>query len=177
MQHLKNEKMKKIILLITLVVCFASCEQEKTAFIDNTKLFNEYQEKIDIEARLKSKGEKYQKRVDSISRAFQAEKIDFSSKAESMPQKKAQEQYNAIMQKEQVLSQQLQIENQSLQQESQAKVDSLIKKVRAFVKDYGKKNQYSYIFGNTESGSVLYGQEAKDITDAVLKELNESYKQ
>ncbi len=176
MQLLKIEKMKKVILLIILVGSFISCQQEKNAFVNKEKLFNDYQEKKDIEAKLKAKGEKYQKRVDSLSRALQAEKIEFSSKQSSMPQKKAQEQYNAIMQKEQLLSQQLQVENQELQKENQTQIDSLVKKVTGFVKSYGEKNQYSYIFEKADANSIFYGQESKDITDLILKELNDSYK-
>ena len=159
-----------------VVGSFLSCQQEKTAFIDNAKLLSEYQQKKDIEAKFKVKAENYQKRADSLSRAFQAEAMDFDSKSKSMPQAKAQEQYNMLMQKRQMMGQQLQAEENQLQQESQVEVDSLVKKVRDFVKDYGKKNEYTYIFGSTENGSILYGVEAKDITEAVLKELNDSYK-
>jgi len=52
----------------------------------------------------------------------------------------------------------------------------LVKKVKSFVKEYGKDNGYTYILGANEAGSVLYGEEKKDITKEVLKVLNESYK-
>ncbi len=39
----------------------------------------------------------------------------------------------------------------------------------------GKENNYNIIFGATDQGSILYGKEQKDLTDIVLKELNEDY--
>ena len=42
------------------------------------------------------------------------------------------------------------------------------------LKDVIRKN-YNIIFGATEQGSILYGKEQKDLTDIVLKELNEDY--
>lgn len=175
MQLDKINKMKKIFLVLMMVASLTSCEQEKTAFVDNTKLLSEYQQKKDIEATFKVKAEDYQKRADSISRAFQAEAMAFEAKSKTISQNKAQEEYNLLMQKRQLMGQQLQAEEQKLQQESQVQIDSMVKKVKEFVHEYGKTNQYTYIFGSTEASSILYGVETKDITEIVLKELNASY--
>jgi|SRR5690606_16840401 len=168
--------MKKIFLILLIGVSLASCKQDKIAFVDSTKLINEYQEKIDIEAQFKTKADKFQKRADSLSRAFQGEAMEFENKSKTLSQTAAQEQYGALMQKRQAMGQQLQAEELQIQQEGQTEMDSLVKKIRTFVKDYGEKNQYTFILGSNEAGSVLYGEKAKDITEEVLKELNEAYK-
>ncbi|QLE01121.1 OmpH family outer membrane protein [Galbibacter sp. BG1] len=168
--------MKKLILIGALSIMAISCQQNKIAFVDNTKLINEYQEKIDIEAKYKGKIEKFDKKTDSLSRAFQSEAQSFEAEAKSLPQSQAQEKYNSLLQKRQAMSQQLQMEEQKLSQESQQEIDSLIKKVRTFVKDYGKEKGYTFVLGSNEAGSVLYGEESKDITSEVLKEINEEYK-
>ena len=168
--------MKKIFLTLLIGVSLASCQQDKIAFVDSTKLINEYQEKIDIEAQFKTKADKFQKRADSLSRAFQGEAMEFENKSKSLSQSAAQEQYNVLMQKRQTMGQQLQAEELQIQQEGQTEMDTLVKKIRTFVKDYGEKNQYTFILGSNEAGSVLYGEKSKDITEAVLKELNEAYK-
>ncbi|HAB29043.1 MAG TPA: hypothetical protein DCE27_16150, partial [Xanthomarina gelatinilytica] len=77
---------------------------------------------------------------------------------------------------QQMLQQRIQAEEQQISQESQAEIDSLISKVRNFVKDYGKKNGYTYIFGSNEGGSVMYGAEANDLTKVILDALNADYK-
>ena len=64
---------------------------------------------------------------------------------------------------------------QQIAQESQTLNDSIINRVKAFVQDYGKSNNYNFILGSNEAGSVLYGEEASDLTQEILKALNENY--
>lgn len=167
--------MKKIIIGGFAIFSLVSC-QDKIAYVDNTKLLNEYQEKKDIEAKLKEQINKYEQKRDSISKAFQAEAQAFDAQARNLEQSVAQKKYNELMQKSQILQQHLQQEEQKIQLESQKQMDSLLSKVKKSIKDYGKEKGYTFILGANEGGSVLYGNEKKDITDEVVKSLNEKYK-
>ena len=167
--------MKKIIYAFALLGIVA-CQQEKIAFVDNVTLMDEYQEKIDIEAKYKSKAETITKRRDSISQAFQIEAQAFQIKAQKMAPKKAQEEYALLQQRGQFIGQQLQQEEQLLQIASQKQMDSIITKVKDEIKAYGKANNYTYILGGGVGGSVIYGAEANDVTAPILKLLNDKYK-
>lgn len=167
--------MKNILVATLAVAGLVACQQSNIAFVDNGKLVNDYQEKKDIEAGVKAKVTAFNQRKDSISRAFQVEAQDFQSKESKLPKSEAQKQYNVLLQKSQYLQQQLQYEEQQIQQESQTKMDTVVKKIKDFVKEYGKKHRYTYILGANEAGSVLYGNTTNDITDEVLKALNEQY--
>lgn len=168
--------MKKVILGLVFITLMA-CQQEKIGYVDNVKLMNEYQEKIDVEARFKVKADALSKKRDSISQAFQIEAQAFQSKAQSMPQQEAQEEYAAFQQKGQFIGQQLQQEDQQLQASGQVEMDSVISNVKKEIEAYGKANGYSYILGGGEGGSVLYGTAKNNLTDDVIKMLNEKYKQ
>ncbi|UWX54961.1 OmpH family outer membrane protein [Maribacter litopenaei] len=168
--------MKKIILAITTLI-LASCQQEKIAFVDNVKLMNEYQEKIDIEAKYKEKAEALGKKRDSISQIFQAQANDFQTRAQNMSQTKAQEEYAQFQQRGQQMGQQLQMEDQKLQLEGQTEMDSVVSKVKKEIQAYGKANGYSYILGGGDGGSVLYGKETNDITSEIIELLNNKYKE
>ncbi|MCB0372777.1 MAG: OmpH family outer membrane protein [Muricauda sp.] len=167
--------MKKIMVLAVALTAMA-CQQNKIGYVDSVKLMDEYQEKIDVEARFKTKADALTKKRDSISQSFQMELQAFQTKAQSMSQKNAQEEYGQLQQRGQFIGQQLQQEEQQLQQVSQVEMDSLVKKVKKEIKDYGKANGYTYILGGGDGGSVLYGEEANDLTDAILKILNDKYK-
>lgn len=168
--------MKKIFTALTVLVAFMSCqEQDKVAFIDNGEVINDYQMKIDLEDRFKVKDEAFKKRTDSIGQAFQIEAQAFNLAASKMSKKAQQEKYQELGQKQQMLQQQIQYEQQIMQQEFNVEMDSVISKVNDFVADYGKKNGYTFILGKNQAGSVMYGAEAKDITDAVTKAINEDY--
>lgn len=167
--------MKIPFLSAVALLMLASC-QDKVVYVDNTKLLNEYQEKKDLESTLQGKINSYSRKRDSLSRAFQLEAQQFESQAQSLGQAIAQRKYSELMQKSQILQQHLMQEEQAIQSESQSKMDTLLTKVKKFVKDYGKNKGYTYILGANEGGSVLYGDDAKNITDDVVKALNDSYK-
>ncbi|PRX56914.1 OmpH family outer membrane protein [Flagellimonas meridianipacifica] len=167
--------MKKIIIPI-MALLIMSCEQDKIGYVDNVKLMDGFQEKIDIEAKFKTKVEALTKKRDSISQAFQLELQQFQNKAQKMSQKSAQEEYALLQQKGQFVGNQLQQEEQQLQQTSQTEMDSLVSKVKREIRAYGETNGFTYILGGGDGGSVLYGKVGKDLTDELLKILNDKYK-
>lgn len=170
-----ERNMKKIVFGVLAMSLLVACQQDKIGFIDNSKLVNDYEEKKIIEEKFKSKAQRFDKKMDSISKMLQMEAQAFDASASKLSQKAMQEKYNEIMQKRQFYQQQLQMEEQQIQQEGQKEMDSLVNKVKKFVKDYGKNNGYTYILGANEAGSVLYGKDEKDITEVVLKALNDEY--
>ena len=167
--------MKKIMILAIAITAMA-CQQNKIGFVDSVKLMDEYQEKIDVEARFKTKADAVRHKRDSISQSFQMELQAFQTKAQKMSQQKAQEEYGGIQQRGQMIGQRLQQEEQQLQATGQVEMDSLVQKVKKEIKEYGKANGYTYILGGGDGGSVLYGEEANDLTQAILKILNDKYK-
>lgn len=169
--------MKHIFSAVLIALAFTSCQQQKIAYVDNSTLINEIQEKKDLEAKFQVKEEVFKKKADSISQAFQLEVQQTQLTAQKSSQKKAQELMNGLQQKQSLLQQQMQFEQQQLAQSFQTEIDSLITKVKDFVKDYGKTNGYTYILGTSESAaSVLYGTDENDLTQTILDALNGEYK-
>ena len=182
--------MNKIILGVALMLSLASCQQgQKIAFVDNSKLLDDYQEKKDLEALLKGKIDKYQHKRDSISQAFQVKAQApplqlllyrgqvkaqaFEAQAKTLAPAVAQQKYSELAHESQLLQQQLMAEEQAIQEESRTKMDTLLKKVKNFIKEYGKQHSYDFILGANDGGSVHYGKADKDITADIVKALNE----
>ena len=167
----------RILILCMVLLLAVSCQQNKIGYVDNVKLMDGYQEKIDVEESYKAKSDQLNKRRDSISQAFQLEAQAFQTKAQSLSQKAAQEEYEELQQRGQFIGQQLQQQEQMLQQQGQQEMDSVVNRVKETIQQYGKDNGYTYILGGGEGGSVLYGDETHDVTEAILEILNEAYKQ
>lgn len=167
--------MKNVVWILAIVL-LASCKQEKIGYVDNVKLMDEYQEKVDAETKFKADEAVLTKKRDSMSQAYQLELQTFQTRSQSMSQKKAQEEYGLLQQKGQFLGQQLQQEAQEAQTANQVILDSIISTVKKEIKAYGKANGYTYILGGGDGGSVLYGTDANDVTDKVVKILNDNYK-
>lgn len=166
--------MKKIWIILPFLILVA-CNQDKIGFVDTAELMEKSEEKIDIEAKYNLRSTNLNKKRDSISQAFQLEAQALQTKTQSMSQTKAQEEYELLQQRGQFIGQQLQQEEQLLQQQGQAEMDSLVNKVRDEINTYGEANGFTYILGGGEGGSVLYGKEAKDLTDEILQIINDSY--
>ncbi|MEO5787483.1 MAG: OmpH family outer membrane protein [Gelidibacter sp.] len=163
---------KGFIALLTLVMLSSCQEQTKIGFVDNGKLINDYQKKKDIEAQFEVEIAAFNRRVDSIGQTFQAHAAQLQEKDPKMVQKSSQDQYQALAQQYQNFQQQSQMEEQQIQRRGQTQIDTLIKTVRAFVKNYGEKNGYTFILGSNEAGSVMYGKESQDVTKEILEALN-----
>lgn len=166
----------KRILIVSAVLALTACNQAKIGYVDTVKLMNDYQEKKDVEAKYQTKADAFSKKRDSITTAFRAEAQAFQSRAASLSESKAQEEYTKIQQKSQQIGQQLQMEEQGLQQQSQTEMDSLVAKVKREIKAYGEGNGFSYILSGGDGGAVLYGSDTNNVTEAVTKILNDKYK-
>jgi outer membrane protein len=169
--------MKKILIIGILFLTFSSCQQQKIGFIDTGEIVNEYQEKKDLEEEFKGKKALLDQKNDSISKAFQLEVQDFQLKSARMNQKKAQEKYQELGQRQQLLQQQIQFSEQQFGQSFNTELDSVITKVKDFTKEYGKNNGYTFILGTSDAtSSVIYGDDATDLTKTILEALNAAYK-
>ncbi|WP_298532263.1 OmpH family outer membrane protein [uncultured Algibacter sp.] len=171
--------MKNIFYVAIIAISVFSCQNQKIGFVDNGTIINDYQEKKDVEAKFQEREESFRKRADSISQAFQMEAQNTQAEAQKLAstnRKKAEELMGGLQQKQQMLQQQMQFEQQQLTQEFQTEIDTLIVKVKDYVKDYGKKNGYTYILGTSEAAaSVMYGKDENDLTQTVLEALNAEY--
>ncbi|MGC1517067.1 MAG: OmpH family outer membrane protein [Maribacter sp.] len=167
--------MKKLVSILALVL-LSACQQEKIGYVDNVKLMDEYQQKIDVESKFKIRADALAKKRDSISQSFQMEAQSIQMKAQTMPRAQAEEEYAAMQQKGQMIGQQLQQQDQALQMEGQTEMDSIVAAVKREIKAYGKAKGYSYILGGGDGGSVLYGKENNDLTDEIITLLNDKYK-
>lgn len=170
--------MKNIFYVGMLLLIVASCQKpNKIGYVDNSVVINDYEAKKDLEERYKGREQAFNKRRDSMVNAYQLDLKEAQIKAKRMSQANLQKLSQEIQQKEQLLSQRIQQEQQSIQTSFQTDIDTLIVEVKDFVKDYGKKNGYTYILGTSDAAaSVLYGTEENDLTQTILDALNAEYK-
>ena len=177
--------MKKVIIILFVSVAIFSCNKSdntttskemKTAYVDTSKLLEEYTEAKDIQAKYKAKSEIMGRELESEVAKFKAEAASFQKNAQVNGQAWAQENGSRLQKKEQELTYAQQAMLQQLQQESGVEMDTLVSSVKKFIKSYGKEKGYAYIYGTGEAVSILYAQEKYDITKEIVKQLNDKYK-
>lgn len=164
--------MKKIILSLAIVASLMSCKNDKTAYVNNSELIQEYYKMKTTEEKFDKESQSLSKELDSVAGKFQKEVEEFQKEMNKMSTKERERIQGELVQKQQRLQQQQQQKSQILRQESDQAIDSLVTEVKDFVTKYGKANGYTYIFGSNESANIMYAEEGRDITDTILKELN-----
>jgi outer membrane protein len=174
--------MKKSLIVSALAFAVFSCNQTtatkevKTAYVDTSKLLKEYSEAKDIEAKYKAKSEEMGRELEAEVNQFKSEAASFQKNAQANGQVWAQQKGAELQKREQQLSYAQQAILEQLQQESGTEMDSLVSNVKKFIKDYGKEKGYDYIYGTGEAVSILYAQDKYDITNEIVKSLNDKYK-
>mgnify|MGYP000934340448 FL=1 len=147
----------------------------KTAYVDTAKLMEEYTEAKDVEAKFKAKSEAEAKKFEVEEANFKAEVANFQKNAQANGQAWAQQKNAELEQRQQRLQYAAQSVGQKLQMESAAEMDTLVKGVKAFLKEYGKEKGYDYLYGTGDAATVLYAKDQYDITKEVIKLLNDKY--
>ena len=178
-----KHKMRKSILIIALAISIVSCntkttevKEVKTAYVDTSKLLEEYTEAKDIEAKYKTKSDEMGKELENEVARFKYEASNFQKNAQLNGQAWAQQKGAELQKREQELSYAQQALVRQLQEESGTEMDTLVKNVKKFIKEYGKEKGYDYIYGTGDAVSILYAQDKYDITKEIVKLLNDKYK-
>ena len=167
--------MKTTFSIMLLALVLTGCSKTKTAFVDTQKLFEDYTELTDVQDKYTKLSEEVRSDLEPQIQAFQIKVDLYQKNAASMSPSERQQKEQELGAMQQQIQQVQQSRGGKLQQESQAAIDSVIKRVKDFISDYGKQKGYDYIYGKNDGASILYGKEELDITDEVLKALNDKY--
>lgn len=179
-----NFRMKKSLLIIALAISIISCNKEtktteaaafKTAYIDTSKLMEEYTEAKDVAEKYKSKSDEAAKKLEVQEANFKSDADYFQKNAQANGQAWAQQKGAELQQRQQQLQYAAQTMAQQLQASHATEMDTLVKSVKQFIKDYGKEKGYDYVYGTGDAASVLYAKDSYDITNEVVKLLNDKY--
>jgi outer membrane protein len=169
--------MKNTTALLLLFITILSCQNDKTAFLNNKEVVDNFNLLKNKEAFYKEAEDSLKLRIEKIvsESGYQDLVQKYQTQRGIMSNAEEEQLYNQIMQLQQSINQQQQFASQELQQRKAKSVDSIIGFVKSYVKDYGKENGYTYIFGDNDSGGMLYGSESLDITEEIIEGLNKKY--
>jgi len=141
----------------------------KIAYVDLSKVFDGYQKTKEFDAVLQTEGEAFQKERDAMIRKIQ----DAQSKLDLMKDtQKAAMQVDIEKQKNDVVAYDKE-KRTELAKKRDDKVREILTEIQNIVSDIAKKAGYTYVLNDRV---MIYGDPQSNITDQVLKTLNDSYK-
>jgi len=146
------------------------------AFVNIDTLENQYnlfsQKKKEMQLRQKQSEDLFNKKMDE----FQNDYAAAQKSASTMTQSQLEETQQKLQQKQMEI-QQLQ---DKLQNDFQKQLEVINKQLEdslnSFIEDYNADKHFSYVLSYTAGGAILYGEPGLDITEEVVKGMNDRLK-
>lgn len=150
----------------------------KIAFINSDSILSQYAMAKEIKAQLEDKVKKVQSELATRETSFQKRVKDFQDKmqAKSITQEQAQKTNDQLTQEKQSLDGLSGQYQQLIAQQQQELTIALHDTITNYLKRFNKDVKFDYIFNFRAGGDLLFQNPGLDITDVVLKGLNEDYK-
>ncbi|MBS7566481.1 OmpH family outer membrane protein [Mucilaginibacter sp. Bleaf8] len=144
---------------------------KKIAYIDSNKILNGYKEMQIAKKEFERETELYKERLDTLAGRV---KVDFLNMEKARNNKVILQQYtdSLNLHKKQYKDYQMAISG-SLREKEAALTQAALTKLNQFLKEYGKREGYDMILIANNSGTIAYAKDEFDITEIVLKEINQ----
>lgn len=153
----------------------AEGESISIAYVNSDTLLSKYELHQEFITKLEAKASDLQKELDRRSQAFQENITVLEQNAATMSQQQIQQTRAELQQLQQQLmqyrderTQELAMEEQELNLAIKADMDTVLMKIQ-------KREGYDFIFSYGPASELLLANPSYDITDIVVKELNEAY--
>lgn len=143
---------------------------KKTVFIDNYKVFDEFEFKKTQDTLLYKVEEEVSVQLDSITKALSNVRKEITTNTKS---KELLLKYNAL--KKEYSAARQEAEN-TIKTESTRLTNEVYKKLNGYIEEYGKANSLDIILGSDGNGSVMYVDSTMNATEDVIDFINAKYR-
>jgi outer membrane protein len=147
------------------------------AYVNLDSVMARYNMTKDLSKDLEEKGKKFDTELKQKSSVWQNNVQDFQYKAQRGLEvsSKLQEIEKQLQEDQQKILGLRDTYGAQLQEENAVMLRKVLNSVMDYLKEYNKEKKYSFVFGNTFDGKLLYADKGLDITEDVVKGLNETY--
>jgi outer membrane protein len=151
--------------------------KDKIVYLNSDSLSEKYQYFKDIKSKLENKVKKAQADLQAKSAAFQREVADYQKNAATMSAADRQATEQKLARKQDELARLDQTASSSLAKDESEEFNNVYNKITEFLKKHASDNGYKLVLTYSKSNpTVLYADPSLEITNEVIKQLNEEYK-
>ncbi len=147
----------------------------KIAYVQTNKLINEYQGMINAKKSYEQKAIQWQANVDTLASEWKQELNKYQAEKASMTAKERKLTEELITQKQRQLKDYQGAIQKQAEQEDLEMTQKVLDEVNTFLTNYGQSKGYEVILAATDMGNIAYAHDGLDLTEEVLKALNENY--
>lgn len=147
----------------------------RIAYFDMDSIERNYDYLKNVKNELKAKENELTSQLNTLKNRYMSKVNKFQQEAQTMTQERQGAMQQDLMQEQKVIQNKEQAMSGELQDESFKRMQDVNKTIEDFLKEFNKNKEYAYILGY-QSGTIYYKDPRYDVTNAVLKGLNERYK-
>ncbi|MCO4294710.1 OmpH family outer membrane protein [Solitalea sp. MAHUQ-68] len=152
-------------------------KSEIIVYVNSDSLQKHYNYFVDVKKSLEAKNTLRQQQFEGKGRSFQQEVANAQRAAQGMTQDQQQQLSLQLQKRQQDLGQLQQSLAGQAAKEEQEETEKLYNKITEYLKKYSKDHGYKMVISYSKGNSaILYADESLDVTNDVLKGLNEEYK-
>lgn len=156
---------------------YSKLSTPKVAYIRTLDVIYKYNGMKMAHARFKKQSEEWQANIDTLKNRYNVAVANYQIKAKSTSGKALEEDKLMLDRMEADYKKYASAIGEKAQENEKKITEEVLNQVNAFVEDYAKKNGYDIVLGAEGGGTIMYGNDKFDITEEVLKKLNEDYKE
>jgi len=150
-------------------------ENVAIAYVHSDSLLAKYDYMKEIESELAELSEKYEGEYQNRAQGLQKEISDFQRTAQNLTVAQGKALEENLMKKQQNLRIYQEDLSRKLRQREMELNNELYKSISDYLKEYGDKNNLQLVLTYSRGSDVLYANEGLEITNDVIKGLNEAY--
>lgn len=146
------------------------------AYFEMDTVEHNYKYIKDVQDQLKGRQQAITNELNTTKKQYMGRIQQLQSKAPTMSQQEGESAQAEINQMEVELRQKEARLNQELQEQQFKLMQDINKKIEEFLETYNKDKKYAYIFSHSPGDFMYYKDSLNDITNEILKGLNDTYK-
>lgn len=144
-------------------------------FINSDSLLDNYIYFKNKKTEYESRQNRIKSELESESSKIQKDAESYQLRAPGMTDMQRQIEEEQLMMRQQKLMQRKDELFDKLDEEQSRSSEELYDKLAKYLKEYNKDKNYQFIFGYQKGGGILFANDSLDITNPVLKGLNEEF--
>lgn len=165
--------MKTIISILTITIALSSCKEvkpSKIGFIKTGELVFKFKGMTEAHNEYKRQALNFEKEQDSLKRKIEELKTEYFSLSSEMQSKSLDRFMNLS---NEINSRIEEIQNTLVKLDEQL-TTGVLRQVEVAVEEYAKDNNFDLIHG-VNNGSILYGNDELNLTEEILKKMNNEF--
>jgi|SRR6185437_4677845 len=180
---IKNAKeVMMALLFVVTIFCVSSFfwsfsfGRQKIAYIKSAALVYGYAGMQEAHNKFSLKEDVWKANIDTLKNEYQNALNEFKEDLPKLAASEKEEREKQLYKQKQSFENYKAAIDKKVEDEDTKETQAVLGQINSFVADYGKEHGYDLIIGTTNDGNLMYAKASLDITDEVLKALNDNYK-